>query len=167
MNRNLIVYFSRNGNNYVNGRIVSLEVGNTKIAAKLIQDLIGGDLFEIVPVEKYSDDYDTCTREAKAHLNSKARPDFVDPLEDITEYDIIYLGYPNYWGTMPVHVMTFLERYDFSGKVIRPFCTHEGSGMGYSVKDIKKMCPGALVEKGLAITGGTVNNARNSLEKWI
>ncbi|MDD3027761.1 MAG: flavodoxin [Erysipelotrichaceae bacterium] len=167
MNRNLIVYFSRSGNNYVSGRIVNLEVGNTKIAAKMIQDITGGELFEIVPVEKYSDDYDACTREAKAHLNANARPDFVDPLDDIAEYDTIYVGYPNYWGTMPVHVMTFLERYDFSGKTIKPFCTHEGSGLGHSVSDIKKMCPRAMVEKGLAITGSTVKNSRKVLEKWI
>lgn len=163
----LIAYFSRKGDNYVGGRIVRLEEGNTAIVAKMIQEIGGGMLYEIDPVEKYSDDYDECTREAKAHLNSQARPEFVKPLEDIDEFDTIYLGYPNYWGTMPVHVMTFLERYDFAGKTIKPFCTHEGSGMGYSVSDIKKICPEANVEKGIALAGSQVRNSFETLEKWV
>ena len=82
-------------------------------------------------------------------------------------YDTIYLGYPNYWGTMPMAVFTFLERYDFTGKTIHPFCTHEGSGLGHSEKDIRRLCPGAKVEAGLAIQGGHAKEARKALENWI
>ena len=80
---------------------------------------------------------------------------------------MIYLGYPNYWNTMPMAVFTFLEQYDFTGKVIRPFCTHEGSGMGSSETDIKTLCPGANVEKGLAIHGSRISGAKAQLEKWL
>ena len=167
MSRNLIVYFSRTGQNYAGGRIVNLEIGNTKVVATTIQEMVGGDMYEIVPVKKYSADYHECTIEAKADLNANARPELVDPLEDIDDYDTIYLGYPNYWGTMPVHVMTFMENYDFTGKTIMPFCTHEGSGLGHSVNDIKKLCPQANVAKGIAIVGSHANGATSVIEKWL
>jgi flavodoxin len=82
-------------------------------------------------------------------------------------YDVIYLGYPNWWGTFPMAVFTFLEAYDFSGKTIIPFCTHEGSGMGGSERDIKKLCPGARVEKGLPIKGGSVQGAEKEISSWL
>ncbi|MFV0519856.1 MAG: flavodoxin [Lachnospirales bacterium] len=167
MSKNLIVYFSRKGNNYINGSIKHLEIGNTEIASKMIKELVGGDLYEIEPCTPYSDDYDTCIREAQKDLNSNARPEFKNNLVNIDEYNIIYLGYPNYWGTMPMHIFTFLEKYDFTGKIIMPFCTHEGSGMGKSESDIKKIAKGAKVEKGLSIKGGSVNNAKDTLEKWV
>ncbi|MDV3427056.1 MAG: flavodoxin [Bacillota bacterium] len=167
MAKELIVYFSRKGNNYVNGSIKNLTVGNTEIAAKMIRELTGSDMFEIKPVIEYDLDYHACTEEAKSDLRANARPDFKNAPDNIAEYDTIYLGYPNYWGTMPMHVFTFLEKYDLSGKIIKPFCTHEGSGMGRSESDIKKLCPGAKVEKGLAIHGGSVGNAKKSIEKWL
>jgi flavodoxin len=82
-------------------------------------------------------------------------------------YDVIYMGYPNWWGTMPMAVFTFLESYDFSGKTIIPYCTHEGSGMGRSERDIKKLCPNARVLPGLAIRGGTVDRADKDLSNWL
>jgi Flavodoxins len=167
MAKELIAYFSRKGNNYVNGSIKNLSVGNTEIAAKIIQDLTGGALFHIEPVTEYDSDYNICTEEARRDLRANARPEFKNALDSIDEYDTIYIGYPNYWGTMPMHVWTFFERYDFTGKTIKPLCTHEGSGMGHSESDIKKLCPGAKVEKGLAIHGGSVGSARKEIEKWI
>lgn len=167
MAKELIVYFSRRGNNYVNGAIKNLSVGNTEVAAKMIQELTGGDLFYIEPVTEYDADYMTCTEEAKRDLKLNARPEIKNVLDSIDAYDTIYLGYPNYWGTMPMHVWTFLEKYDFTGKTIKPLCTHEGSGMGHSESDIKKLCPGAKVEKGLAIHGGSVSGAKKTIEKWI
>lgn len=166
MSKVLIAYFSRKGNNYVNGNIVNLPVGNTETAAKMLQEITGGDLFEIQTVRAYSEDYRTCTEEAKQELRTGARPELTKLLLDISQYDTVYLGYPNWWGTMPMGVYTFLESYDFAGKVIRPFCTHEGSGMGHSEQDLKKLCPGARIEKGLAIHGGSVNNAREQLRQW-
>lgn len=167
MSKSLIVYFSRSGNNYVNGSIKNLKVGNTKIAANMIKDLSGADIYEIEPVVAYSEDYTQCTEEAKRDLKTNSRPTFKEPLDEIKEYGTIYLCYPNYWGTMPMHVWTFLEKYDFSGKKIMPLCTHEGSGLGRSESDIKKLCPKASVAQGLSIQGGSVNGAKRNIEKWI
>ena len=165
--KTLIAYFSRKGNNYVNGTIRSLSVGNTKAVAEMIAKLTCGDQFEIERAIPYSEDYDECTRQALEDLKSGARPKLRRKLDSIAEYDVIYLGYPNYWGTMPVHVFLFLESYDFSGKIIMPFCTHEGSGMANSEIDIRRICPGAKVEKGLAIHGADVQRAGKAIEKWV
>lgn len=167
MAKELIIYFSRKGKNYVNGSIKNLSVGNTEVVAKMIQVLTGGDLFHIEPVTEYDADYNTCIEEAQRDLRANARPEFKNPLDSIAEYDTIYLGYPNYWGTMPMLVWTFLEKYDFTGKTIKPFCTHEGSGMGKSESEIKKLCPKAVVEKGLALHGGSVGNSKKAIETWV
>ncbi|MBR0234168.1 MAG: flavodoxin [Synergistaceae bacterium] len=163
---NLIVYFSREGKNYVNGSIKNLKVGNTEVVAKMIQEIAGGDLFKLDPVKKYALDYTECTNEAKDELRANARPE-AKAYPDVSKYDVIYLGYPNWWGTMPMCVFTFLERFDFTGKIIRPFCTHEGSGMGHSENDIRKICSNAKLEKGLAIHGAEAMNSRNIIESWI
>jgi flavodoxin len=167
MTKELIVYFSRTGNNYVNGSVKKLSVGNTEVAAKMLQEITGAAMFQIEPNIEYSEDYNVCIQEAQRDKKADARPEFKDAPGSIAEYDVIYLGYPNYWGTMPMHLWTFLEKYDFAGKTIKPFCTHEGSGMGSSESDIKKLCPTAKVEKGLAIHGGSVGGAKAAIEKWI
>jgi len=168
MNRKtLIAYFSRSGNNYVGGSILDLPVGNTELAANLIAELSGDDLFKIDSVKAYSKDYNTCTEEAKKELRAGERPELVSYPESIQDYDTIVLGYPNWWGTMPMPVWTFLEKFDFSGKTILPFCTHEGSGMGGSESDIRKLCPGADVKKGLAIPGSSVKNAGKDIAMWL
>ncbi|MGN0107781.1 MAG: flavodoxin [Hominilimicola sp.] len=163
----IILYFSREGNNYVNGSIKNLTIGNTEIAAKMIQKLTGADIFKIEPVTAYSADYSECIEEAKKDLERSARPELKAYPDNLNEYDTIYLGYPNYWGTMPVAVFSLLEKYDLSGKTINPFCTHEGSGMGKSETDIKKICRGAEVVKGLAIHGADVKNAEKAIKEWI
>lgn len=163
----LIVYYSRTGENYLNGAIKKLTVGNTEIAAKMIAELTGGDLFRIVPVHPYSDDYNECIAEAQDDQRRDARPDLKEYPDSLDAYDTIYLGYPNYWGTMPMCVFTFLEHFEFAGKTIKPFCTHEGSGMGRSETDIRRLCPHANVGKGLAIHGADVAHAKKSLENWI
>jgi len=145
----------------------NLPVGNTEIAAEKIQEMIGGELFKINQIHKYSDDYNTCTEEAMMELRANARPELVDSLDSIDGFETILLGYPNWWGTMPMPVWTFLENYDFSGKTILPLCTHEGSGMGSSELDIKKLCPDAKIQKGLAIRGGSVKNAGKDIETWL
>ncbi len=165
--KTLIAYFSREGGNYVGGKIVNLPVGNTEVVAKMIEKLTGGELFKIDPVKIYSQDYTTCTNEAQAELRAGARPELRSYPDSLDAYDTIILCYPNWWGTMPMPVWTFLEKYDFSGKTILPLCTHEGSGMGQSESDIKRLCPGAKVEKGLAIRGGGVNSAENDIVAWL
>lgn len=163
----LIAYFSRRDENYVNGVLKNLDIGNTEVAAETIQRMTGGDLFRIEPVQAYSKAYNECIAEAQADQIQNARPELKTWPESIENFDEVYLGYPNYWGTMPMAVFTFLEHFDFSGKTIRPFCTHEGSGMGSSVEDIKRLCPGARVEAGLAVRGSSVQNAGREIEEWI
>lgn len=163
----LIAFFSRGDENYVNGTLRWLEVGNTETAAGMIQELTGGELFRIDPGKPYSKDYNACIAEAQADQRRDARPELKAYPESVAEYEVIYLGYPNYWGTMPMAVFTFLEHFDFSGKTIRPFCTHEGSGLGSSVKDIKRLCPGAEVKTGLAIRGSSVDRSKEAIEWWL
>ena len=165
--KTLIAYYSRKGNNYVGGRIVNLPVGNTEVAAKKIEQFIGGDLFKIDTVDSYPSDYTETTRVAQDELSANARPELTATVEDMDAYDVIYLGYPNWWGTFPMAVCTFLESYDFAGKTIIPFCTHEGSGLGHSERDIKRLCPDATVLPGLAIRGGSVSGADGAIEKWL
>ena len=163
----LIAHFSRRGPNYVGGGIADLPVGNTEVAAGLAAELTGGELFRIEPVRQYPRDYQECTEQAQAELRAAARPELASRVADMARYDTIILGYPNWWGTMPMPVWTFLEAYDFSGKTILPLCTHEGSGLGRSEADIHALCPGAVVKKGLAVQGSAVQGAKNALERWL
>ena len=163
----LIAYFSRRGENYVSGKLKELSVGNTEVAAGMLQQLTGADLFQLEPVHEYPKSYNACIDEAQADQLRDARPELKRYPESLDGYDTIYLGYPNYWGTMPMPVFTFLEHFDFSGKTILPFCTHEGSGLGRSERDIKRLCPGASVKPGLALHGGSVGNALPALHAWL
>lgn len=171
MNKNstkcLIAYFSRPGNNYVGGNIMDLPVGNTEVVAMMIQKKTGCDLSRIEPVNAYPKDYTETTEVAKEELRTKARPKLAGCAENIESYDLIFLGYPNWWGTMPMPVFTFLEGYDLSKKTIAPFCTHEGSGLGHSIADIRKACPHSVVLDGMAIRGGDVKNAQDIVTGWL
>jgi flavodoxin len=163
----LIAYFSRKGQNYASGRLVDLKVGNTEVVAKMIQKITGGHIFHIESVTVYPKDYAEATEVAKNELRAKARPKLTGRVENMKSYDVIFLGYPNWCGTMPMPVFTFLESYDFSGKTIVPFCTHEGSGMGHSEQDIAKACPKATVLKGIAIHGTNASSANPNVSSWI
>jgi len=163
----LIAYYSRKGQNYVGNRIVNLPVGNTEVAAKMAQELTGGDLFEIQTVKSYPVDYNETTEVATVEKRTNARPELSTHVNNMDQYDTIILGYPNWWGTFPMAVFTFLEEYDFTGKTILPFCTHEGSGLGGSERDIRKLCPNANVLPGLAIRGGSVKGAGNAVKSWL
>ncbi|WP_066718804.1 flavodoxin [Clostridium sp. Marseille-P299] len=167
MGNKLIAFYSRADENYVNGMIKKLDIGNTEVAASIIKELTGAPLFKMEQQKGYSKDYNVCIAEAQADQKRNARPELKTYLESIDDYEVIYLGFPNYWGTMPMAVFTFLEHYDFGGKIIKPFCTHEGSGLGNSIKDIKILCPDATIESGLAIHGGSVWQAKNDIKKWI
>lgn len=141
--------------------------GNTREIANQIHDCVGGDLFEIVPVDPYPTDYDTVVDQAKQELEQGYRPPLKTKVENIDSYNVIYLGYPNWWGTIPMAVATFLESYDFSGKTIVPFCTHEGSRLGRSIEDITELCPQSTILKGLAIRGSSVKNAQDDVSAWL
>lgn len=167
MEKNLIVYFSHDKENYVSGTIQNLEIGNTKIVAQKIQQQLNCDIFEIKALHDYPFHYDECVKVAKQELRNNARPKIINIISHIEDYQNIYIGYPNWWGTMPMCVWTFLESYDLSNRNIFPFCTHEGSGMGRSVKDIEALCPNGLVHQGLAIKGSQVLNSDEKIKKWI
>lgn len=164
--KTLIAFYSRKGQNYVSGKIMNLSVGNTAVIAKMIYEFTDSDIFEIDTIKSYPIDYTETTRVAKVELKENARPELTEVVENMKQYDIIYLGYPNWWGTFPMAVFTFLESYDFSGKTIIPFCTHEGSGMG-GESDIRDLCPNARIEKGVAIKGSTVLSADNMIKNWL
>lgn len=163
----MIAFYSRAGENYFGGAYRRISVGNTEKAAQMLAALTGGMLYKIRQARPYSEDYQTCIAQAKADLQQKARPEVLDLPDDLDAYDEIYLGYPNYWGTMPMAVYTFLEHYDFTGKTIHPFCTHEGSGLSRTERDIQTAAPGAAVTRGLAIHGSSVDSAEAALEKWV
>lgn len=163
----LVAFFSRAGENYAVGHI---EKGNTHIIAEMIAAETDGDLFHIEPVTPYPDDYTECTEVAKQELNVKARPAIKGDIK-VEDYDIIFIGYPNWWGDMPMPVYTFIEKHDWQGKTVIPFCTHEGSGLSATENKLKSACKGATVLKGLAVRGATAQNkrdqARQSVKNWL
>ena len=167
-NKILVAYFSHTGENYNVGVI---EKGNTHIIADMIAEETGADLFEIATVNPYPDTYDKCTDVAKQEQNDNARPEIINPPEDLDQYDTIFIGYPIWWGDLPMAVYTFLESYDFSGKTVIPFCTHEGSGLSGTKSSIENTCSGATVLDGLAVRGSVAQNeqdsARESVTKWL
>lgn len=165
--KKLVAFYSRIDENYFQGSYRYIKEGNTEKVAKKIAKLTGADLFKIEQKVPYAKDYATCIKEAKRDLDHQARPELVTLPESLDAYDEIYLGYPNYWGTMPMAVYTFLESFDFSGKTIHPFCTHEGSGLSNTPRDIARVAKGATVENGLAIQGSNVDRADNAIESWL
>jgi flavodoxin len=163
----LIAYFSRPGSNYASGHVVDLPVGNTEVAAKMIQEMTGGDLFRVETVKAYPADYMDTTEIAGKEMREGARPEIAGSVKDIAKYDVVFLGYPNWWDTMPMAMFTFLEKHNLMGLTIAPFCTHEGNGMGRSAGDIAKTCPGARIVEGLAIQGTHVEESWEVIEAWV
>lgn len=165
--RALVAYFSRTGENYSVGVI---EKGNTHIVADMIAEQTGADLFEIATVTPYPSGYEDCKTVAQREQNSNARPE-LNATVSMADYDVIFVGYPIWYGDMPMAVYTFLESYDFTGKTIIPFCTHAGSGLSGTVSSIRSACTGATVLDGLAVAGTTAQNnqtaARQSVNNWL
>jgi flavodoxin len=165
--RTLIAFFSRADENYFSGTYRYIKVGNTEVVANQIKELTGADSFKIEMKTPYAADYNTCIDQAKNDKNARARPKLAAELDSLDEYDTIILMYPNYWGSCPMAVFTFLEKYNFTGKTILPLCTHEGSGMGNSERDIAKAATSVTLKKGLPINGSSVANAKSQVEKWL
>lgn len=161
--KTLIAYYSRSGENYFNGSIKSIEKGNTEIIAEELQKLTGASLFQIQQKVPYSENYRECVSQSREDLKNNARPELVKwPKE---KYDVLYLGFPNYCGTMPMAVFTFLEGIQTDGVTIKPFCSNEGSGMGRSIDDIKTCCPDAIIEKGLSVHGRDYDE--EAMKAWM
>ena len=167
MSRTLIAYFSRADENYFGGAMRYVKTGNTEIVVDKMKDMIDADVFRIEMKEPYSPVYMTCIDEAKKDQANDARPELVTIPESIDGYDDIILAYPNYWGTYPMAVATFLDSFDFDGKTVLPLCTNEGSGMGHSESDLKKALPGAEIKRGLAITGSRAADSEEIVKRWL
>ena len=158
----LVAYFSRTGEQYGVGNITE---GNTAIVAKMIADKTNGDLFEIkVAQDNYPKGYTELTEYVKKEMEQKARPEIVGKVENFADYDTIFIGYPIWWGDKPMPVYTFIESYDFNGKTIVPFATHEGSGFG-GTQGMDRT--GAKILKGIGIYGHVAQNNRAEAEKQV
>lgn len=162
--KSAIVYYSRAGENYVDGKIEVLNKGNTEKAAEVIHEITGAPAFKLEQEKPYEEEYNACIREAQEDLRNHRRPALkkMPPLSE--DLEVLYLGYPNFWGTLPMAVLTFLEHYDWEGKTIRPFCTNEGSGLGRSLADIRAAAPKAVVAEGFSIHGGNIR--KEEAERW-
>ena len=162
--KTLVVFFSHTGENYGVGNI---KEGNTHIIADMIGEATGVTLFEIVPEKDYPhNSYDAVVEIAKKEKEEKARPAIKGDVK-IEDYDVIFIGYPNWWSDMPMPVYTFIEKHDWNGKTVVPFCTHEGSGLSQTEKYIAEACKGASVKKGLAVKGTTAQNNREQAKKTV
>ena len=166
--RVLVAYFSRADEN--TGGVGYIEKGNTKILAEMIAERTHGDIFEIKTVKPYPKEYRPATEAAKQEKEENARPEIVGELPDLSKYDVVFLGYPIWWSDMPMPVYTFLDRENFAGKIILPFCTHEGSGLSdtqRSIADVTK----ADVREGFALQGHIAQKspeeARTALYEWM
>ena len=164
--KNLIIFYSRRGQNYSDGGIKNLERGNTEIVAEFIKDAIGGTLFEIETEKQYSLDYYKCTEEAKEELKTNARPKLKNYIKTIDEYNNIFICGPCWWGTFPMAMFTQLETLDWDGKNIFAVVTHGGSGFGNCERDLIKTCKGAKLGKGLAIFGSQASNSKDEVFNW-
>ena len=160
----LVVFFSHAGDNYSVGNI---KVGNTKIVADYISEITGADQFEIVTHKYDGMAYRPLCDLAKEEQQNGELPEFEGSIEDISQYETIFIGSPVWWGTWPQVVFTFFSKYNLSGKTIIPFTTHEGSGLGNCVKDVKKAYPDATVLDGFSIYGHDVREGKGRVEKWL
>ena len=164
--KSMIIYFSRADENYFGGSMKYIEKGNTEIIAEYIKDITNGDMFKVEPLNPYSANYMECIEEAKVRTREHNAP-IKENVPDISSYEVIYVGSPVYWGGMPEELFTALKGLDFSGKIIRPFVTHEGSGLSSIPNQLKEICVGGTVTDGIAITGSSVNSARSKIENWL
>lgn len=149
----LTVYFSR--------------TGNTRAIADHIHSVVGGDIFEIETTIPYPESYDECVDQAKQEKASNARPALKERPDSLGAYDVIFVGFPIWWGTFPMAVATFLEGYDLSGKTVIPFCTHAGSGKAQSFSDVEKLTPGSDRSEGFVTWGNNAKDAGPEIRKWL
>lgn len=162
--KSLIIYFSRADENYNVGVI---EKGNTEVIAEYIRDITNGHLFKVEPAKPYSKNYMECIEEAKVRTSTHNAP-IKESIPDITDYEVIYVGSPIYWGGMPEELYTALKEKDFTGKTIRVFTTHEGSGLSNVPSQVKSICTGAnVMDDAIAIQGSKVYNSKEIIEEWV
>ena len=166
MAKNLVVFYSRKGENHMPGGIQVLEKGNTAYAAEHIRDALNADIFEIDTVKPYAANYRECCMEAVAEIKAGARPEIKGFVDSIADYDNIFVCFPCWCGTAPMCVFTFLDHYDWTGKKVLPLCTNEGSGLANAPKDIAKACAGAVIGEGLSVKGHQVKDSEEIIAAW-
>lgn len=164
----LVAYFSRTGENYAVGNI---EKGNTHIVADIIAEMTGADTFEIKTVNPYPENYKECTVVAKQELADNSRPELATKVENMKDYDVIFIGYPIWWSDMPMAIYSFMESYDFQGKTVIPFATSAGDVLTGKENMIPKYAKGAKVLQGLGIEGKRAqknpDSVRPDVQKWL
>lgn len=165
--KTLIVYFSRTGENSVNGEMEYISKGFTEIVAEKIAALTGGELFKLVPLDPYPSNYDECVIRSRQEDAENAKVPFANPKENLDEYDVIFLGFPCWWRTYPRVVATFVSQYSFLGKTIYPFATNEEGALGLAELELKGAARGAIIKNGFACKGSEVNNIDEKLKAWI
>jgi flavodoxin len=163
----LLVFFSRAGENYFNGGRKNLTVGNTEVAAGMIRDALDCDVYQIQPSDPYSDSYDDTVRRNQQEQNQNARPEIISPLASIDPYDVILIGSPIWNVRVPRIILTFIERFDFTGKVVYPFTTYAVSGLGNIVEEYRAGCRGATIGEALAVRGEEVDASKPRIEDWL
>lgn len=141
--------------------------GNTRGIAAQIHQKVGGDLVELELVKPYSSNYNTCLDEAKRDQEQDIRPELKTKIADMSRYDVVYLGYPNWWATIPMPIATLLESYDLTGKIIAPFCSHGGGRLGQSVTDIAKLAPRAKITEGLSVHYSGGSSLSRDIDDWL
>lgn len=152
-NKVLILYFSHSG--------------NTRRLAGQIHGRVGGDMVELKTAVPYPQDYDAVVDMAQKEQQSNARPQIATEIHNWDEYHTVFIGFPNWWGTMPMPFFTFLEKYSMGDKNVIPFCTHEGSRLGRSESDLRKLCPQAHMLKGFEVRGSRVSSAQKDVDAWL
>ncbi len=162
----LVAFYSKAGENYGVGNV---EIGNTEMMAQNIKEIVNGDLFKIEPIIPYPDNYEASTIVAKEELETQVRPEIKNLVPNFQDYDIVFIGYPNWWGTYPMIINTFMESYDFTSKIVIPFNTHEGSGSSNTYQEIRDKLSGAEVLEGLAISGRNAreDSSKEVIKKWV
>ena len=160
----LVVYFSRTGEQYSVGNITE---GNTAIIAKMIAEQTKADLFEVkLKNDTYPTAYKALTEVALAEKKANARPEIADDVENFTDYDVVFIGTPNWWADMPMALYTFIESHDWSGKTVAPFVTHEGSGLSSIPSKIKAATKAEILD-GLAVYGHVAQNDREQAKEEV
>ena len=162
----LVVYYSKPGETYTPDGIINLKKGNTQEVAERIQKFAKADIFRVETVKTYPDEYMKMIEVSKEELNAKARPAIKEDI-DISKYDTIYIGWPCLWGMMPVCMLSFIEKRDWTGKTGIPFTTHEGSGFGTGLRDLKAAAKGATVTKGLSLRGTAARSSDAQIERFV
>lgn len=162
--KSLIIYFSRADENYFGGEMKYINKGNTEYIAEYVRDLTNADMFKLEPLVPYSKEYEICIKEAKDRVGNAP---IKNTLGDISNYEVIYIMSPVYWGTYAPEVETAIKDLDFTGKTVRVVTTHEGSGLGNIINDLKRICVGANILDSIAIVGSQAKDSKSKIESWV